>query len=409
MRLRRVLTLPVCSLLMLACSAQSQSPLEPENAADSGIADATASDTGEPNSGDSTVGHDVEADETSPESAPPTTSPPPYDAAPQGPPPADAETADTGAGQTDSGPQPDSSTPQADGGGHVADAGGCPLGQLVCAGSCVPNDARNCGNCGTTCSGNTPICEGTGSTRSCTSACASGLTPCGTSCVDTKSDSSNCGGCGPSFVCSGGKTCQSGQCKCQAGSTHDCSGTCMTNTSVSSCGMSCSVCPSGPTNGHATCDGAFCGTACNASYTPCAGACVNEQLDNSNCGGCGASFACATGKTCASGVCTAVPQTKVVHVAPNAAHVFQPSSVTIHVGDTVMWTWDFGGHTVTSGSSCSAPDNKFCSPSNIADCSASPTSNAGATYSHTFTSAGTFPYFCIPHCQMGMTGAVIVQ
>jgi plastocyanin len=87
--------------------------------------------------------------------------------------------------------------------------------------------------------------------------------------------------------------------------------------------------------------------------------------------------------------------------------VFMPSTVTIHVGDIVKWTWDTGGHTVTSGSSCTA-DNVFCSPSNT-NCSSGATSNAGATYSHTFTGTGTFPYFCIPHCSFGMTGSVVVQ
>jgi plastocyanin len=94
-------------------------------------------------------------------------------------------------------------------------------------------------------------------------------------------------------------------------------------------------------------------------------------------------------------------------VAPGGALVFQQSSVMIHVGDTVMWTWDTSGHTVTSGSACTS-DGKFCSPSNTS-CATSPTSTTGMTYSHTFTSAGTFPYFCKPHCSLNMTGTVTVQ
>ena len=86
---------------------------------------------------------------------------------------------------------------------------------------------------------------------------------------------------------------------------------------------------------------------------------------------------------------------------------FSPSSLTINVGDTVQWSWSSSGHTVTSGSGCSA-DGQFCSPSD-ANCASAPASNQGATYSHTFSTAGTFPYFCIPHCDFGMVGTIIVQ
>jgi len=86
---------------------------------------------------------------------------------------------------------------------------------------------------------------------------------------------------------------------------------------------------------------------------------------------------------------------------------FSPSSLTIQVGDTVEWSWSSSGHTVTSGSQCSA-DGQFCSPSD-SNCASTPPSNQGATYSHTFSAAGTFPYFCIPHCDFGMVGTIVVQ
>jgi plastocyanin len=87
--------------------------------------------------------------------------------------------------------------------------------------------------------------------------------------------------------------------------------------------------------------------------------------------------------------------------------VFSPSSVTIQVNDTVHWVWMAGGHNVVSGTSCMA-NNQFCSPSNT-NCATTPTSGIGAVYDRIFPAAGTFPYFCIPHCVFGMTGAVIVQ
>ena len=99
--------------------------------------------------------------------------------------------------------------------------------------------------------------------------------------------------------------------------------------------------------------------------------------------------------------------TVTVTVGANGGLTFSPAAVMIHVGDTVKWEWAASGHSVTSGSGCTA-DNKFCSPSD-SSCSTGTTSASGASYSHTFTTAGTFPYFCSPHCASGMVGTVTVQ
>jgi plastocyanin len=101
------------------------------------------------------------------------------------------------------------------------------------------------------------------------------------------------------------------------------------------------------------------------------------------------------------------PATVTVTVAPNDAHVFSPSTVTIRVGDTVRWVWAATGHTVTSGTNGNA-DGLFCSPAD-GTCAGTPTSPAGTTYDHRFESAGTFPYFCRPHAGMGMAGSVTVR
>jgi LPXTG-motif cell wall-anchored protein len=70
---------------------------------------------------------------------------------------------------------------------------------------------------------------------------------------------------------------------------------------------------------------------------------------------------------------------------------FVPATVTIAVGDTVVWTNNGASpHTSTGGSWNSG------------------TMNPGASFSHTFSSAGTFPYVCSFHESIGMTGTVIV-
>lgn len=77
---------------------------------------------------------------------------------------------------------------------------------------------------------------------------------------------------------------------------------------------------------------------------------------------------------------------------------FTPQDVTIHVGDTVQWTWVVSGHSSTSGTP-ENPDGKW--DSGIL--------NAGATFSFTFTTVGSFPYFCSPHGTCcGMIGSVTV-
>jgi plastocyanin len=81
---------------------------------------------------------------------------------------------------------------------------------------------------------------------------------------------------------------------------------------------------------------------------------------------------------------------------------FNPNPVKVSVGSKVTWTnKDSQPHTVTSGSN-GTPDNKFNSSPNF-----NPLLNPGQTFSHTFTQAGNYPYFCMLH--PNMVGTVIVS
>ncbi len=78
---------------------------------------------------------------------------------------------------------------------------------------------------------------------------------------------------------------------------------------------------------------------------------------------------------------------------------FNPQTVTINSGDTVSWLNNGNlTHTATSGSNCS-PDGKFNS-GNL---------SKNQTYTVQFNEAGTYPYYCIPHCMAGMTGTITVN
>ncbi|HSQ63739.1 MAG TPA: hypothetical protein VLM85_11020 [Polyangiaceae bacterium] len=118
---------------------------------------------------------------------------------------------DSGTTQNDSGTtQKDSSTP-------IQDGSTCNL--TVCGSLCVDTtiDDSNCGSCGHACSG--------GSTCSnSTCQCSGGMTLCSAVCVDTMTDNSNCGGCG--VPCTGGSTCTSGVCQAQSTSNAPPQGSC---------------------------------------------------------------------------------------------------------------------------------------------------------------------------------------
>ena len=81
-------------------------------------------------------------------------------------------------------------------------------------------------------------------------------------------------------------------------------------------------------------------------------------------------------------------------------HTFDPPEVHIKAGQAVKWTWVSGRHNVVSGATCT-PDGKFTSGTQ--------TDGPPATYEHTFAEPGTYPYYCDPHCGIGMTGKVIVE
>src|SRR5215472_2186596 len=69
---------------------------------------------------------------------------------------------------------------------------------------------------------------------------------------------------------------------------------------------------------------------------------------------------------------------------------FNPSVVSINVGDQVVWTWVSDNHNTESDT----------------DLWDSPVENTGFVFTNVFTSAGSFPYFCVVH---GFTGEVDVQ
>ena len=100
----------------------------------------------------------------------------------------------------------------------------------------------------------------------------------------------------------------------------------------------------------------------------------------------------------ASGSSAPASGAAVVEVKVNG-HTFDPLEVTIKAHQTVRWVWVSGTHNVLSGTNCT-PDGKFSSGIAL---------GSPSTFERTFAEPGTFPFFCDPHCSIGMTGKVTVE
>ncbi len=97
------------------------------------------------------------------------------------------------------------------------------------------------------------------------------------------------------------------------------------------------------------------------------------------------------------GVDVAAPRFAISQVAD--AFTFMPSVLVVEQGDWVRWKSVAASlsHTTTSGSGCVT--------NNLWNVSLTP----GAQFTRQFLETpATFPFFCIPHCGLGMTGSVRV-
>jgi hypothetical protein len=192
---------------------------------------------------------------------------------------------------------------QGDDSGHGSD-GGCPQNTQSCGGQCVniKTDPANCGSCGKACSPGWSCAFGF-----CKLDCDAGATACNGKCVDTSSDMNNCGGCGNScfdggiFIdagdAGGGSTqCLQGACTLVcSGGLKKCNGDCVdTMSDTNNCGQCGNAC-----SGNQTCVNGLC---CATGQSNCNGTCADLQTDPNNCGTCGNK--CPNNSpTCAGGVC----------------------------------------------------------------------------------------------------------
>jgi plastocyanin len=89
------------------------------------------------------------------------------------------------------------------------------------------------------------------------------------------------------------------------------------------------------------------------------------------------------------------------NVTMNDGYSYTPSSVTAALGDKVKWTNNAVLQSNKHDVNTSHPNHLFSS-------GGAGSIHPGNAYSYTFTSAGTFPYFCIFHASDHMKGTVTV-
>ncbi|WP_416839334.1 cupredoxin domain-containing protein [Haloferax sp. DFSO52] len=101
------------------------------------------------------------------------------------------------------------------------------------------------------------------------------------------------------------------------------------------------------------------------------------------------------------------------------ATAFTPPTVTIEVGDTVVWkNTSSRGHTVTAYEAVLPEGAAFFASGGYDDEQTARDAysnslggliNSNETYSYTFDVPGEYKYLCIPHEQAGMVGTVVVE
>lgn len=222
--------------------------------------------------------------------------------------------------------------------GACSDPGDCRINDIGCTGFTYCDEAT--GNClrgcisDEQCIKDHELCDV--DAHECV--CASGFDRCAFDCVDTQSDPRFCGDCLTSCpigdVCEVGRCLDPGDCRtngvgcsgftycdevtgdclrgcdadaqctgdnqicnvtlhecvCSSG-FHSCSGTCVSDFDVDTCGSSCTPCPAPPSS-TPTCDTGMCGFACDDTFEPCGNACCP--------------IACPAGQVRFAGVCASV-------------------------------------------------------------------------------------------------------
>ena len=116
-------------------------------------------------------------------------------------------------------------------------------------------------------------------------------------------------------------------------------------------------------------------------------------------------YGCSIADQTNSGSSSSGTTTHIVEMTGN--YEFVPSELTIEQGDSVKWVLIDKDHEVASGTVIEGPDGREGVPDGLWKSETLRTADESFTY--TFNSTGTFPYYCESHVDQGMMGTITVE
>jgi plastocyanin len=90
-------------------------------------------------------------------------------------------------------------------------------------------------------------------------------------------------------------------------------------------------------------------------------------------------------------------------------YYFDPIGLFVETGTTVTWVNESGAHSATAYVPGTGGAEVRRIPEGAAGWNSGTISEEGGTFEHTFETAGTYDYFCIPHKALGMVGRIVVD
>lgn len=96
-------------------------------------------------------------------------------------------------------------------------------------------------------------------------------------------------------------------------------------------------------------------------------------------------------------------------VTSGGDYYFDPIGISVETGDTVTFEIESGSHSATAYVQGEEMATVTRIPEGASFWNSGTLSGEGTTYEHTFETAGTYDYYCIPHKALGMVGRIVVD
>lgn len=102
-------------------------------------------------------------------------------------------------------------------------------------------------------------------------------------------------------------------------------------------------------------------------------------------------------------------QNTVEMITEGEEYYFDPIGLFVESETTVTFSNESGSHSSTAYQEGNGPAEVTRIPDGADAWNSETLSEEGATFDHTFETAGTYDYFCIPHKNLGMVGRIVVD